>query len=209
MTAAAAIQALQEAGGKTTRWHTERFKNAFRRMVEQILWVLSDYLDADRKVRIVGGWDSSGNMKDRSVELIAPTREGGKLPKPAYTVRVQVQKNNPLQIQADNEFLMQVAQICGQAGQALPPESVISLMEGYRTKSSVLKMVKNNSQQQAMIEQMQAKIEALTAQNQGMQAVIGEYRKADATPAEIEKKQQGVDYSGLLQDEDSTQGNPA
>lgn len=209
VTAAAAIQALQEAGGKTTRWHTERFKNAFRRMVEQILWVLSDYLDADRRVRIVGGWDSSGNMKDRIVELIAPTREGGKLPKPAYTVRVQVQKNNPLQIQADNEFLMQVAQICGQAGQALPPESVISLMEGYRTKSSVLKMVKENSQQQAMIEQMQAQIEALTAQNQGMQAVIGEYRKADATPAEIEKKRQGVDYSGLLQSEDSTQDNPA
>ena len=120
-----------------------------------------------------------------------------------------MQKNNPLQIQADNEFLMQVAQICGQAGQALPPESVISLMEGYRTKSSVLKMVKNNSQQQAMIEQMQAQIEALTAQNQGMQAVIGEYRKADATPAEIEKKRQDVDYSGLLQSEDSTQDNPA
>lgn len=205
VTAAAAIQALQEAGGKTTRWHTERFKNAFRKMVEQILWVLSDYLDANRKIRIVGGWDSSGNMKDRIVELIAPKREGGKLPKPAYTVRVQVQKNNPLQIQADNEFLMQVAQICGQAGQALPPESVISLMEGYRTKSSVLKMVRENSQQQATMEQMQAQIEQLTAQNQGMQAVIGEYRKAEATPAEIEKKQQGADYSALLQQDDSTQ----
>lgn len=207
VTAAAAIQALQEAGGKTTRWHTERFKIAFRKMVEQILWVLSDYLDADRRLRIVGGWDSTGNMKDRIVELIAPNRDGGKLPKPAYTVRVQVQKNNPLQIQADNEFLMQVAQICGQAGQALPPESVISLMEGYRTKSSVLKIVRQNSQQQAMMEQMQAQIEQLTAQNQGKQAVIDEYKKADATPAEVEQKQQEANYTPLLQskDEESTQ----
>ena len=203
VTAASAIQALQEAGGKTTRLHTERFKNAFRKMVEQILWVLSDYLDAERKIRIVGGWDSSGNMKDRIVELIAPSRNGGKLPKPAYTVRVQVQKNNPLQIQADNEFLMQVSQICGQAGQALPPESVISLMEGYRTKASVLKMVQANSQTQAMIAQLQQQLEQAMAQNQGMQAVINEYRKADATPAEIEQKRQNVDYSGLLQDNDS------
>ncbi len=199
VTAAAAIQALQEAGGKTTRWHTERYKNAFRKMVEQILWVLSDYLDAERKIRIVGGWDSSGNMKDRIVELIAPSREGGKLPKPAYTVRVQVQKNNPLQIQADNEFLMQVSQICGQAGQALPPESVIGLMEGYRTKPSVLKVVRENSKTQEMIAGLQARLEQATAQVQGMQAVINEYRKADATPAEIEQKQAGADYSGLLQ----------
>lgn len=203
VTAASAIQALQEAGGKTTRLHTERFKNAFRKMVEQILWVLSDYLDAERKIRIVGGWDSSGNMKDRIVELIAPSRNGGKLPKPAYTVRVQVQKNNPLQIQADNEFLMQVSQICGQAGQALPPESVISLMEGYRTKASVLKMVQANSQTQAMIAQLQQQLEQAMAQNQGMQAVLNEYRKADATPAEIEQKRQNADYSGLLQDNDS------
>ena len=56
---------------------------------------------------------------------------------------------------------------------------------------------------------VQQQLEQAMAQNQGMQAVIGEYRKADATPAEIEKKRQGVDYSGLLQSEDSTQDNPA
>ena len=52
------------------------------------------------------------------------------LPRPAYTVRVQVQKKNPSQIQADNEFLMQVVKICAEYGQPLPPEAVIRLMEG-------------------------------------------------------------------------------
>lgn len=144
VTAASAIQALQEAGGKITRLHTEGFKNAFREMIEQLLWVLSEYLTPGRKIRIVGGWDSTGNMKERVVEIRAPQAEGDRLPKPAYTVRVQVQKNNPLQIQADNEFLSQVAQICAQGGAPLPPETVVRLMEGYRNKSSVLRAIEEN-----------------------------------------------------------------
>ncbi len=144
VTAGTAIHYLQEAGGKITRWHTERFKDAFRRMVEQILWVLSEYMEPGRKLRIVGGWNSSGGMRERIVELIAPSKNGGALPRPAYTVRVQVQKNNPSQIQADNEFLMQAVKICADAGKPLPPESVIRLMEGYRTRDSVLRAVREN-----------------------------------------------------------------
>ena len=144
VTAGTAIHYLQEAGGKITRWHSERFKDAFRKMVEQILWVLSEYMEPGRKLRIVGGWNSSGGMRERIIELIAPSKNGGALPRPAYTVRVQVQKNNPSQIQADNEFLMQAVKICADAGKPLPPESVIRLMEGYRTRDSVLRAVREN-----------------------------------------------------------------
>lgn len=161
VTAGTAIHALQEAGNKITRWHTERFKDAFREMIEQILWVLSEYLEPGRKIRIVGGWDSTGNMRERIIELVAPAAEGDALPRPAYTVRVQVQRNNPSQIQADNEFLMQVVQICAQYGTPLPPEAVIRLMEGYRTKSSILKAVDENSQTQQRLAEMQAQLEAL------------------------------------------------
>ena len=119
-----------------------------------------------RKFRIVGGWDSTGNMLDRIVELHAAVSEGDTLPRPAYTVRVQVQKSNPLQIQADNEFLQNVAQVCAQYGQPLPPESVIGLMEGYRTKSSVLKVVQQNSREKAMLAQLQQQNEALAQELQ-------------------------------------------
>ena len=164
VTAAVAIQALQEAGNKITRWHTASFKESFRQMIEQLLWVLSEYLEPGRTMRIVGGWDSSGNMRDRVITLLAPGTEGDALPRPAYTVRVQVQKNNPLQVQADNEFLAQVAQICAQSGQPLPPEAVIRLMEGYRTKGSVLRAVEKNSQQAAKMAQLQEENEALRRQ---------------------------------------------
>lgn len=72
-------------------------------------------------------------------------------------------------------------------------------MEGYRTKSSVLRMVEENSAQQALIAQMQQQIEQLTNQNTGMQAVIGEYKNMLATPAQLEAKQQEADYNPMLQ----------
>ena len=145
VTAGTAIHYLQEAGGKITRWHSERFKDAFRKMVEQILWVLSEYMEPGRKMRIIGGWNSSGGMRERIIELVAPDRRGGALPRPAYTVRVQVQRGNPNQIQTDNEFLMQAVKICADAGTPLPPETVIRLMEGYRSKESVLRAMRESA----------------------------------------------------------------
>lgn len=145
VTAGTAIHYLQEAGGKITRWHSERFKDSFRRMIEQILWVLSEYMEPGRKLRIVGGWNSGGGMRERIIELVAPDRRGGALPRPAYTVRVQVQRGNPNQIQADNEFLMQAVKICADAGTPLPPETVIRLMEGYRSKESVLRAMREDA----------------------------------------------------------------
>ena len=161
VTAASAIEALQNAGNKITRWHTEIFKDAFREMVEQIIWVLSEYLEPGRTLRIVGGWDSTGQMRDRLVTLIAPGAEGAGLMRPAYAVRVQVQKSNPMQIQADNEFLQQVVEVCAKAGQPMPPETVVRLMEGYRTKNSVLAALEESSRTAQRIAQLEAENEAL------------------------------------------------
>lgn len=191
ITAASAIQSLQEAGGKITRWHTDQYKHAFREMVEQILWVLSEYMEPGRKLRIVGGWDSTGNMVDRQVELVPAKAQGDKMPKPAYTVRVQVQKNNPLQIQMDNEFLLQAAQMCAQSGTPLPPEAVIGMLEGYRTKSSVLKMVQENSQMQAQMRQQAATIEQLQAQLTQQQQTNTQILAGMQTPG-------GAKSSGIL-----------
>ena len=199
VTAATAIQALQEAGGKITRMHTESFKASFRNMVEQLMWTVSEYMSADRQFYIVGGWDSSENMKNRLIQLAAPNKEGDEMLKPAYAVRVQVQRNNPLQIQADNEFLMQVSQVCAQAGQPLPPETVVRLMEGYRTKSSVLKAVLENSMVRAQMAQMEAQIQQLTGQLQAAQAVAESDAKALGTPSIARQAEQGVDYAPLLE----------
>ena len=141
VTAGTAINALQQAGSKIARWHTERFKDSFREMVEMILWVLSEYMEPGRTLRIVGG----DGARDRLIELITPEtagEKGGAVPRPAYTVRVQVQRGNPDQIAQDNEFILQAVKICAEAGTPLPAEEVIRLLEGHRIKESVLQAVK-------------------------------------------------------------------
>lgn len=202
VTAATAIQALQEAGGKITRWHTESFKSSFREVVTQIMWVMSEYLDKDRQLMIVGGWDSTGNMEHRMVAIAASKNEGDAMARPAYSVRVQVQRNNPLQIQADNEYLQSVAQVCAQSGNPLPPEAIIRLMEGYRTKSSVLKMVEENSQTKAYIAQLEQQLQTAQAQLEQQKKANAGYLKAMATPAggaiAAEQEQPSVNYKPLL-----------
>ena len=64
--------------------------------------------------------------------------------RPAYTVRVEVMKHRPDQIAHDNEFLLQAVKICAEAGTPLPAETVIRLMEGFRTKTSVLRAIEQN-----------------------------------------------------------------
>ncbi len=205
VTAATAIQALQEAGGKITRWHTEQFKSAFRDLVVQIMWLMSEYLTPERKLMIVGGWDSTGNMDKRLVSLSAPPTEGDAMKRPAYSVRVQVQRNNPLQIQADNEFLQQVAQVCAQYGQPLPPETVIRLMEGYRTKSSVLRAVEENSQTKAYIAQLEQQLKQMSAQLDVQKRANAGYLKMAQTPGGGEaalEQQQSASYKGLMATDD-------
>ena len=91
VTAGTAIHYLQEAGGKITRWHSERFKDAFRRMIEQILWVLSEYMEPGRKLRIIGGWNSAGGMRERIIELVAPS-----FPKIVENIKTYVASVPPL-----------------------------------------------------------------------------------------------------------------
>jgi hypothetical protein len=196
VTAAAGIVALQEAGGKITRWHTEAFKDAFREMVEQIIWVLSEYMPADRKLRIVGGWDNTENMENRLIELSAPKFEGDEMLKPAYFVRVQVQKNNPMQNQAHNEFVQNVTQVCAQYGKPLPPEVVVRLMRDVPNKQAILKAIAQSGTMQDEIANLQAQLEQAQMQIQGRDAVIDSQAKALGTPSIA---QGGADYSSLVQ----------
>ena len=160
VTAFTAVKALQDAGTKITRWHTASFKSAFREMIEQILWVLSEYMEPGRKLRIIGGYESSGSMKDRLIELVTTKAEGDDLPKPAYTVRVQVQRSSPEQIQSFNELLFKASEMCAQNGNPMPTEVILGLLQGYPNKGAILKAVMESSQ----IQQKLAQLEALNQQ---------------------------------------------
>ena len=112
-------------------------------MVEMLLWVLSEYMEPGRVLRIVGTGD--GQMRDRLIELAAPGEAKG-MERPAYTVRVQVVRSNPDQIARDNEFLLQAAQICAQAGTPLPALEIIRMMQGQRLSAGVMQALEKTTE---------------------------------------------------------------
>ena len=238
VTAASAIQALQEAGGKITRLHTAGYMESFRQAVEQMIYVLSDRITEERVI-MVAGQDSAGTLRPRHVKLLparpslpeagmpgqampamgapggaeagmpgqampamgagqdgamgalaglngggaeadiaaalqralggaeagmAAMGTGRAIERPPYNVRVQIQRRSPLQIQANNEFVLQVAQICGQAGQPLPPLAVVSLLQGIDNKQEVLSALREADQTRTQMQQLQGAVEQLQAQ---------------------------------------------
>ena len=238
VTAASAIQALQEAGGKITRLHTAGYMESFRQAVEQMIYVLSDRITEERVI-MVAGQDSAGTLRPRHVKLLparpslpeagmpgqampamgardgaetgmpgqampamgagqdgamgalaglngggaeadiaaalqsalggaeagmAAMGTGRAIERPPYNVRVQIQRRSPLQIQANNEFVLQVAQICGQAGQPLPPLAVVSLLQGIDNKQEVLSALREADQTRTQMQQLQGVVEQLQAQ---------------------------------------------
>ena len=117
VTAATAINALQEAGGKITRLRTASLNQGYRRIVEQVMWLISQFYDEGRVMFITG----------RDVD-VSPSRLFEARTPPPYIVEVQVQRRNPLRQQAQNELFMQAYQMASQAGQTFPLSVLFDLL---------------------------------------------------------------------------------
>ena len=181
VTAASAIGQLITQGGKITRWHCEQFKDSFREMVEQILWVLSDYMTPKRKLKIVGGWNSDMTMKDRYVELKAPKKTGDALPKPAYTVRVQVQRHDPMWSERNNQIVQAAAQTAAAAGTPIPPYIQFMMMQGIQNKGQIVRTLKDVDSMAAQMSQMQGENEQMRKQLDDKQKLVTGMRRAMST----------------------------
>lgn len=146
VTAATAIQSLQEAGGKTTRFRTNVFKYGYGKIVEQVLWMIRQFYKKDRKLYITGRKDDAMREVAVSSDMFGP---GDVMP---YAVRVQVQRRNPLRIQAENETIMNAANVLAQGNMPLDPVTLIGLlnMDG---KDRVMHAIQN--EQQGQMQQMQ------------------------------------------------------
>lgn len=197
VTAAGAIQALQEAGGKTTRMHTNTYKEAFRKVVVQLLWVLSERMDEERMFLITGN-DSLGTilqMKERNATIkqikLMPAKGNGVLPPPPYSVRVQVQKRNPLEMQAWNEQIGNIVNLCAQAGTPLPPVAVVSLMRGIEEKQSILRMLQENDHTQEQLQAAIGQAQQATAEMEDLRGQMNALQKITAKQNEYIAQQPG------------------
>lgn len=171
VTAASAISALQEAGGKMTRMRTNALNSGFREIVEQVMWLISQFYDKKRALYVTGHKDGSEREVDASPEHLFGKRDKGTLPPPPYTVQVQVQRRNPLRQQAQNELFMQAYSMSAQAGQIFPLSVLFELLQ-VDGKDKILPVLRQTDAITQQMQQLAQQNEMLTQQNAQLQQSV-------------------------------------
>lgn len=179
VTAASAISSLQEAGGKITRMRTASLSAGFKKIVEQIIWLVAEFYDENREQMVIGD-DLSMTKLDMSPshlmgEKFAKGRKkSGHLPPPPYKVQVVIHRQNPERVDAQNNLMIQAYTMAAQAGQNFPLSVLFELLT-IDGKDRILPKLRDIEGQMQMMQQLQAQNEQLQAQNQNMQKSLMAY----------------------------------
>jgi len=193
VTAASAISALQEAGGKITRLHTGKINNGFRQMVEQVIWLIAQFYTG-RQARMVTGRDGvlrsaimdaqvlMGETPDpQMMRQLAVAREKedrirGVLPAPPYSVQIQVQRRNPLRVQAQNELMIQAYTMAVQNNAQFPLSTLFDTMT-VDGKETIVKMLREAEARADQMQQMAAQMQQMQQENDALKKTAQEYGK--------------------------------
>lgn len=172
VTAATAISALQEAGGKITRMRTAILSAGMKRIVEQILWLVAQFYTRDRERLIIGE-----DQERRTIHLSAShlmgkaSKRGGTLPPPPYVVQIQIQRRNPLRVAAQNDLMIQAYTMAAQSGQNFPLSTLFELLV-VDGKDRVLPKLRQLDQQAQQMQQLQAQMAQMQQENQTLQTSL-------------------------------------
>ena len=162
VTAASAISALQEAGGKMTRLRTNVFNQGFKAMVEQALWLISQFYGPRRMLCVTGRETGIREIDADPVRLFGKSR--GVTPPPPYTVQVQVQRRNPLRQQAQNELFLQAYRMSAEAGQVFPLSALFELLH-VDGKERILPLLRQYDEAQKQLDQLKEENDQVQVQN--------------------------------------------
>lgn len=181
VTAASAISALQEAGGKITRLRTHVLNQGFRAIVEQVMWLINQFYDKKRVLFITGRDDRPDQRREVNAdpERLFGKKEKGSLPPPPYTVQVQIQRRNPLRQQAQNELFMQAYSMAAQAGAPFPLSVLFKLMH-VDGKERILPEIQQFEMLQQQMQELAAQNEQLTQQNAELQKGLQNLQAANS-----------------------------
>lgn len=175
VTAATAISALQEAGGKQTRMRTEVLKRGFKRITEQVLWLVSQFYE-DKRVMMITGKEAPKKI-DASPSRLMGRKSKGSIPPPPYTVRVQVERMNPNAISEQNQLFIDAYKMSAEGGQMFPLSALFSILN-IEGKDKILPIIQSIETYQQQMQQMQQMNEQLQAQVGQQQESINGLKKA-------------------------------
>ena len=231
VTAAAAISALQEAGGKITREHTLMLNQGFKKIVEQILWLVCQFYThrkeqmitgrdgKNRKVLmsaehlrgddappenmppeellqqmdaqmpgIDGGLGLGSRIRNTAMKKAKERRKKNTLAPPPYSVQIQINRRNPLRVQAQNELFIQAYTMAAQAGQNFPLRMLFELLT-VDGKERIMPVLNEVDQQTQMMQALMQENQMLKESNTNMQTVIDDFTSKMLADRNIPKTQ--------------------
>lgn len=187
VTAASAISALQEAGGKITRLRTAVLNHGFSEIVTHVMWLMHQFYDKDRRILI------SGQDVDVSAARLMSDRNNKVYPAPPYTVQVQVSRRNPLRVQAQNDLFLQAYSMSAQSGASFPLTALFQLLN-VDGKDKILPVLMQNDQTQQLIQSLQQQVMQLTEAGQTQQKQMASLQATIAKQNEALARGQAVQY---------------
>lgn len=156
-----AINSLIQAGGKVASMRTEQLKYGFKQMVEQIIWLMSQFYDDNRVIMITG----------RKEELVVDTKKmfgkksKGAVNPPPYTVQIEVSSKDPQRVANQNQMFMEAYTMAAQAQQFFPLSSLMQILN-LDGKDKILPVIQNNENYQQQMEMMRQQVESMAQQLQ-------------------------------------------
>ena len=168
-----AINSLIQAGGKVSSMRTEQLKYGFKNMVEQIVWLMSQFYDNKRVVMITGRADA---IRVDTERMFGKKTKGAVNP-PPYTVQIEVSSRDPQRIANQNQMFMEAYTMSAQAQQFFPLSSLFSILN-LDGKDRILPIIQSNEHYQEQMQALQQQIEQMGQQMEQMNAENQNLKKA-------------------------------
>ena len=158
-----AINSLIQAGGKVASMRTEQLKYGFKRIVEQIIWLMAQFYDDNRVVMITG----------RQTPVVVDTKRlfgkksKGAVSPPPYSVEIEVSSRDPQRIANQNQMFMEAYTMSAQAQQFFPLSSLFQILN-LDGKDRILPVIQANETYQQQMQQLQQQVEQMGQQMEQM-----------------------------------------
>lgn len=161
-----AIQALQEGGSKITNLRIETLSIGFKKICEQILWLIAQYYD-DKRMTYITGRDGRAREVQVNPDIYFKGRDG-KVGAPPYLVQIEVQRRDPVAVESQNQMFLQTYTMAAQAQQFFPLSSLIRILN-FDGKDRILPIVEQNETFMQQMQSLQQQNMQMTEQMQQLQ----------------------------------------
>ena len=158
-----AINSLIQAGGKIASMRTEQLKYGFKDMVEQIIWLMSQFYDKNRTVMITG---RATPVKVDTEKLFG--KKSKDVNPPPYTVQIEVSSRDPQRIANQNQMFMEAYSMAAQTPFPIRFSSLLKILN-LDGKDKIQPVVEADEHYQEQMQALQQQIEQMSQQMGMMQ----------------------------------------